>query len=37
MPLFQAANELTLFEADDELFQFYLHPLLPDDEACPGF
>jgi hypothetical protein len=36
--LFTQANELTLFKADDETtYQFYLHPMLPDDEACPGF
>jgi hypothetical protein len=37
-PLFAQANELTLYLADDDVaYQFYLHPLLPDDEACPGF
>jgi hypothetical protein len=35
--LFEQANELTLFRSDDVLYQLYLHPLLPDDEACPGF
>lgn len=35
--LFTQANELTLYKADDVTYQFYLHPLLPDDEACPGF
>ena len=36
--LFMQANELTLYRADDDVtYQFYLHPLLPDDEACPGF
>ena len=36
-PIFETANELTLFRSDGVLYQFYLHPLLPDDEACPGF
>jgi hypothetical protein len=36
--LFSQANELTLYRADDDVtYQFSLHPLLPDDEACPGF
>lgn len=36
--LFEQANELTLYRADDDVaYQFYVHPLLPDDEACPGF
>ena len=37
LPLFQTANELTLYESADVTYQLYLHPLLPDDEACPGF
>ena len=36
-PTFEAANELTLFRSADETYQLYLHPLLPDDDACPGF
>jgi hypothetical protein len=36
LPLFGQSNELTLWRSDDELYQLYLHPLLPDDEACPG-
>lgn len=36
LPLFAHANELTLWRSGDELYQLYLHPLLPDDEACPG-
>ncbi|MDL2334831.1 MAG: hypothetical protein QFC55_02220 [Chloroflexota bacterium] len=35
--LFEAANELTAYRSGDVLYQLYLHPLLPDDEACPGF
>ncbi|MEP7158675.1 MAG: hypothetical protein ABI797_04555, partial [Chloroflexota bacterium] len=36
--LFTQANELTLYKADDDVtYQFYLHPLLPDEDACPGF
>jgi hypothetical protein len=35
MPLFQNANELTVWQSEDTLYQFYLHPLLPDEEACP--
>lgn len=37
MPLLQQSNELTLWRSDEELYQLYLHPLLPDEEACPGF
>jgi hypothetical protein len=37
LPVFAAANELTLYESEDVTYQLYLHPLLPDDEACPGF
>jgi hypothetical protein len=38
LPIFQQSNELTLYQADDDVtYQFYLHPLLPGDEACPGF
>jgi hypothetical protein len=37
LPVFAAANELTLYESADVTYQLYLHPLLPDDEACPGF
>jgi hypothetical protein len=36
LPVFGAANELTLYRSDDVTYQLYLHPLLPDDEACPG-
>lgn len=36
-PTFEAANELTLYRSEDVTYQLYLHPLLPDDEACPGF
>jgi hypothetical protein len=36
-PVFEAANELTLYRSADVTYQLYLHPLLPDDEACPGF
>ena len=35
MPLFEQANELTLWQSEDTLYQFYLRPLLPDEEACP--
>lgn len=37
LPVFAAANELTLYESEGVTYQLYLHPLLPDDEACPGF
>jgi hypothetical protein len=37
LPVFGAANELTLYRSADATYQIYLHPLLPDDEACPGF
>lgn len=36
-PIFEAAHELTLYESAEVTYQLYLHPLLPDDEACPGF
>lgn len=36
-PMLDRATELTLWRSDDVLYQLYLHPLLPDDEACPGF
>ncbi len=36
LPLFAQANQLTLWRSDDELYQLQLHPLLPDDEGCPG-
>jgi hypothetical protein len=35
MPLFERSNELTLWQSEDTLYQFYLRPLLPDEEACP--
>ena len=35
MPLFEQANELTLWQSEDTLYQFYLRPLLPDEEPCP--
>ena len=37
LPVFAAANQLTLYESAGVTYQLYLHPLLPDDEACPGF
>ena len=37
MPMVKESNELTNWRSDDELYQLYLHPLLPDEEACPGF
>jgi hypothetical protein len=36
-PMFNAANELTLYRSAEVTYQLYLHPLLPDDEACPSF
>jgi len=36
MPLLQQANELTLWESDETLYQLRLRPLLPDEEPCPG-
>ena len=36
MPLLQQANELTLWESEDTLYQLRLRPLLPDEAACPG-
>ncbi len=36
-PMLGQANELTLWRSDEVLYQLYLHPLLPDEQACPGF
>jgi hypothetical protein len=36
-PLLEQANELTLWRSEGATYQIYAHPLLPDDEACPGF
>ena len=36
-PMLEQANELTLWRSDDVTYQLYLRPLLPDEEACPGF
>ncbi len=36
-PLLQQSNELTMWESEGTLYTLRLHPLLPDDEACPGF
>ncbi|MGI8928400.1 MAG: hypothetical protein ACR2H0_02880 [Candidatus Limnocylindrales bacterium] len=36
-PMLERATELTLWRSDEVLYQLYLHPLLPDDDACPGF
>ncbi len=35
--MLEEANELTLWRSDDVTYQIYAHPLLPDDEPCPGF
>ena len=37
LPLLQQANELTMWESEGTLYTVRLHPLLPDDEVCPGF
>lgn len=31
------ANELTLWQSEDALYQVLFHPMLPDDEGCPAF
>ncbi len=36
-PLAAEATELTLWPSGDLAYQLYLHPLLPDEEPCPGF
>jgi hypothetical protein len=36
LPLFEQSNQLTIWRSDDELYQFHLRPLLPDEEPCPG-
>jgi hypothetical protein len=35
LPAAQEANQLTLWQSGDQLYQLILHPLLPDDEDCP--
>lgn len=35
-PIFESANQLTVYRSARADYQLYLHPLLPDDEACPG-
>lgn len=35
-PLLAEANELTLWHSADQLYQVLFHPMLPDDEGCPG-
>jgi hypothetical protein len=35
-PILAVANELTLWRSDGETYAVKFHPLLPDDEACPG-
>ena len=35
MPLFERANQQTLWRSEDTFYQFVLRPLLPDEEACP--
>ena len=37
LPMLNQAHELTLWRSDDVTYQVYAHPLLPDDEPCPGF
>jgi hypothetical protein len=36
-PLVEQANQLTLWNSGGEQYQLTLHPMLPDDEDCPGF
>ena len=37
LPMLEQANELTLWRSEDVTYRIYAHPLLPDDEPCPGF
>ncbi len=37
LPQLAQSNELTLWRSGDFAYQLYAHPLLPDDEPCPGF
>lgn len=36
-PMLEQANQLTLWRSNDVPYQLYLHPMLPDEEGCPGF
>jgi len=36
-PMLESANELVRWRSDEVDYQLYLHPLLPDDEDCPGW
>jgi hypothetical protein len=36
-PLLDQANELTIWESDGNQYVLRLHPLLPDEDACPTF
>ncbi len=36
-PIFEQANQLTEWNSGGEQYQLQFHPLLPDDEECPGF
>ena len=36
-PLLDQANELTIWQSDGNEYVLRLHPMLPDEEACPGF
>ena len=35
-PMLQTANQLTYWASGDETYEVGLHPLLPDEEACPA-
>ena len=35
-PAMEQANELTLWRSEGETYAVQLHPLLPDEEACPA-
>ena len=36
-PLLDQANELTIWQSDGNEYVLRLHPMLPDEEPCPGF
>lgn len=36
LPQVQAANQLTLWKSDGQLYSVIFHPLLPDDPDCPA-
>jgi hypothetical protein len=36
-PMVEQANQLTMWNSGDEQYQLTFHPMLPDEQDCPGF